>query len=194
MDNPRQCYTGIENWRLFDSSSLLFWGIKLDKRKINEHLENLENLGGKRVEDIAISTDFRDYLLGTKYGLEMPRVADFKYIEELASWILAFARIINIESCADLPLRVDRRHVFFNYMRYACRLGSGLEYPNFWFKQITEMMNKYTWEVQSKYGSNDLFLMCHNGWSLFYSSVGDYDPGEIDWELFFIKRGVPTST
>ena len=191
LDNPRQCYSGIENWRLFDSSSLLFWGIKLDKRKINKHLENL---GGKRVEDLAISTDFRDYLLGTKYGLEMSRAANFKYIEELASWILAFARIINVESCADLPLRINRRNVFFNNMRYAGRLGSSFEDPDFWFKQITEMMNKYIWEGQSKYGLNDLFLMCHNGWSLFYSSVGDYDPGEIDWELLFIKRGVPTST
>ena len=34
IEVPTQCYLDTEQWRLFDSSNLLFWGIKLDKRTI----------------------------------------------------------------------------------------------------------------------------------------------------------------
>ena len=41
LDISRQYYSSTENWRLFNSSSWLFWGIKFDKRRIDKHFENL---------------------------------------------------------------------------------------------------------------------------------------------------------
>ena len=57
-----------------------------------------------------------------------------------------------------------------------------------------EMMNKYIWESRGKYELDNPFRTCYNGWSLFYSSVGDYDPREIKCELLPIKRGVLNNT
>lgn len=56
------------------------------------------------------------------------------------------------------------------------------------------MMRKDTSGEAAVVESEGLFLTCHQGWSLFYSSVGDYDPGEINCELLSIKPGVPTNT
>ena len=64
---------------------------------------------------------------------------------------------------------------------------------DFWFKMIMKMMNRFIWVDWEQYDIDSLFLTCHNGWNLFYSSVGDYDPGEIKCELLSIKRGVPTN-
>ena len=40
----------------------------------------------------------------------------------------------------------------------------------------------------------DIFLTSHHGWSLFYSSVGDHDPGRVNCDFLSIKRGAPTYT
>ena len=41
IEVPTQCYLKTEQWRLFDSSNLLFWGIKLDKRTIVNYAKRL---------------------------------------------------------------------------------------------------------------------------------------------------------
>ena len=55
-------------------------------------------------------------------------------------------------------------------------------------------MRKDVTGVESVVDSEDIFVTSHHGWSLFYSSVGDHDPGRVNCELLSIKRGVPTNT
>ena len=38
-----------------------------------------------------------------------------------------------------------------------------------------------------------IFLTCAQGWSLFYSSIGDHDPEELRGDMVCIKQGVPTN-
>lgn len=63
-----------------------------------------------------------------------------------------------------------------------------------WFNLVLKMMRKDVTGGDSIVESEDLFLTSHNGWSLFYSTVGDHDPGRIHCELLSVKRGVPTNT
>ncbi|KAI4133616.1 MAG: hypothetical protein LQ338_000128 [Usnochroma carphineum] len=183
---PHYCYIKTEHWRLFDASNLLLWGIALDKRKIGEYLESLS---GKSIEDMPIPTSARNYLQKLS-GKDI----FFQEIKQLASWIISFAQVVNIGSCADLPLRAAPGWMFCTGVLN----WNGLDPINIeadvWFNLIMKMMRKDTTAGVSFVDSEGIFLTCHQGWSLFYSSIGDCDPGEIDCELLCIKQGVPTNT
>ena len=56
------------------------------------------------------------------------------------------------------------------------------------------MMRKDITRGTSIVESEEICLRSHHGWSLFYSSVGDWDPGQVNCELLSIKRGVPTNS
>lgn len=197
IDLPSQYYLGTEHWRLFDSSYLLFWGIKLDKRKISEHVDRLS---GNDIEDMAVPTSIRNYLqklteVIKEYEYRYSKKNYLRDIKQLASWILSYAQVVNIELCADFPLRITAAPMFCT----GVQSWNGLEpikvESDVFFKLIMMMMIcKATTKRSPTVDSEGLFLTCHQGWSLFYNSVGDYDPGDINCELLSIKRGVPTNT
>ena len=188
---PKQCYLSTEHWRLFDSSYVLFSGIKLDKRKINEYFDKLS---GKTIEDMTIPTGIRNYLQNLDENtFELLRQAFLEDIKQLSSWILSFAQVINIESCADLPLRIAPGWMFCTGVLGWDGLDSINIESDVWFNLIMRTMRKDISAGDILVESEGLFLTCHQGWSLFYSSVGDYDPGETNCELLSIKRGVPTN-
>lgn len=189
---PKQCYLSTEYWRLYDSSNLLFWGIKLDKQTISEYLDKL---CGKNVDDMTLPTSIRNYLERLEENTHVIlRQAFFEDIKQLASWILSFAQVVDVESCADLPLRIAPGWMFCT----GVLMWNGLDpidiKSDIWFSLIMKMMRKDETGGSSIVTSEGIFLTCHQGWSLFYSCVGDYDPGEINCELLSIKRGVPTNT
>ncbi|KAL8706509.1 MAG: hypothetical protein Q9201_000441 [Fulgogasparrea decipioides] len=191
-DVPKQCYFSTEHWRLFDSSDLLFRGIKLDKRKISEYLEESS---GKVIDDMAFPTSIRNYLQKLDQNtFESTRRTFLVDIKGLASWILSFAQVVDVESCADLPLRIAPQWMYYAGVLHWNGLDPIDIESDIWFKQIMKMMRRDINSASLIVESQRLFLTCHNGWSLFYSCVGDYDPGEINCELLSIKRGVPTNT
>ncbi len=100
---PAQYYLSTEPCRLFDSSKLLFWGIQLDKRVINDHTEKLTGL---KIADMALPIAIRHYLEKLEDNTyEIIRQRFLEDIKEAASLILTFAQVVDIESCVDLPLR-----------------------------------------------------------------------------------------
>ncbi|KAL8748142.1 MAG: hypothetical protein Q9184_007502, partial [Pyrenodesmia sp. 2 TL-2023] len=194
-DLPQQCYMNCEPWRLFDSSNLLFWDIKLDKMKIMEYLENLS---GKRIDDnMPIPTSVRNHLRSLSRipgNASEGKVAFFEHLKELASWIVSFAQVVDVGSCADLPLRIAPGWMHCKGVLSWDGLAPIDLEADVWFNLIMKMMRKDTTGGESHVESEGVFLTCHQGWSLFYSSVGDHDPGEIECESLCIKPGVPTNT
>lgn len=75
---PTQCYLGTEQWRLFDSSRLLFWGIKLDKRIINTYEKKLT---GTSIADMVLPTGIRNYL--EKLEFTTYETSKDKFIEDI---------------------------------------------------------------------------------------------------------------
>lgn len=59
---------------------------------------------------------------------------------------------------------------------------------------VLDLMRKDVTGGESVVDSEDVFLTSHHGWSWFYSSVGNHDPGRVNCELLSIKRGVPNIT
>lgn len=66
--------------------------------------------------------------------------------------------------------------------------------PHSFFELIRIMRKDSIAEVSNNGLGGRPFLACQQGWSLFYSCVGDYDPQDINCELLCIKQGVPTNT
>lgn len=189
---PTQCWLGTEPWRLFDSSKLLFSGIELDKRIINSFVEKLT---GARIADMAVPPGIRNYLEKSKHTkYEITKDHFIEDIKQAASWVLTFAQVVDVESCADLPLRIAPGWMFCTGV-----VGwEGLEpievESKVFFNLALKMMRKDVTRGNSIVESDGVFLTSHHGWSLFYTSVGDHDPGRVNCELLSIKRGVPTNT
>lgn len=81
IDVPNQCYLSTERWWMFNSSHLLFWGINLDKRLINEYLDNLS---GKSIEDMAMPTSIRNYLEQLKENrVEIMKVLRQNWLDDI---------------------------------------------------------------------------------------------------------------
>lgn len=209
-EDPRQCYFNTAHWRLFNSSHVLFWGIKLDKRKI---IGQLEKLSGKMLSDMAMPTSLRNYVSGLEQPSDGQEMFLFENdnkeeflannIHKLTSWILAFGQVVDIESCHDLPLRIlPSRLIDPSTLSWDRSPAIDIQ-SYFWFDFIRDMMRKDAIRTNQRIAgpgrlsnaiSEKLFLTCHQGWSLFFSCVGDYDPEEISCQLLCIQQGVPTNT
>ena len=99
---PTQRYLNTEQWRIFSSSSILFNGIRLDKRTINDHTKKIE---GRNIRDLAVPSSIRRYLEELEVDTyERSRDNFIDGIKQLASWIITFAQVVDVESCAELPL------------------------------------------------------------------------------------------
>ncbi|KAL9126851.1 MAG: hypothetical protein Q9175_007844 [Cornicularia normoerica] len=195
---PAQCYLSTEPWRLFNSSKLLFAGIELDKRVISGFAEKLT---GVSVADMTVPPGIRNYLekpdhdqYAQTFQYRVAKDHFIEDIEQIASWVLTFAQVVDIESCADLVLIIAPGWMFCNGV-----VGwNGLEpieiESKVFFDLVLKMMRKDTTRGTSIVDSEGIFLTSHHGWSLFHSSVGDCDPGQVNCKLLSIKRGVPTNT
>ena len=192
-DTQEQRYINTELWRIFDSSNLILWGIKLDKKRI---VDQLDKLSGKKLLDMAVPTSLRNFFEDSgELQVESYKSEILGCLRKLATWILAFGQVIDIKSCSDLPLCIapgaeDCPDITKRWD------GSGfiIIEPYGFFELIR------TLRINSRAGmwSDQLgglpFLACYQGWSLFYSCVGDYDPQDINCDLLCIKHGVPTNT
>ncbi|KAL8785778.1 MAG: hypothetical protein Q9213_003156 [Squamulea squamosa] len=193
-------YMSPSYWRLWESSCLLLWGIKLDKRIVTEFINKLS---GQNLKDMSMPASIRNYLQRNNEIAYEELKADFLFhIKIIASWILAFAHVVNVESCSGLPLRISHvlQHPVVNMQSVELSMWQGVEplhiQPDTWFYLIRKLMRKnpildYNLQTDIPPG---VFLTCHQGWSLFINSVGDHDPGNIACELLHIMPGVPTNT
>ena len=104
-DLPPQCYLGTEQWRLFDSSEVLFDGIELDKRTITSYVNHYSTMA---IAERPVPPSIRNHL-GKAQTVEeeiMRRLGFLQDIQRFVTWIIMFAQVIDIVSCADLPLIV----------------------------------------------------------------------------------------
>ena len=197
IETPTQCYLGTEPWRLFDSSKLLFAGIELDKRVISGFADQIT---GVDVADMTVPPGIRNYLEKPDHD---QYAKDHQYritkdhfigdVKQIASWVLAFAQVVDIKSCADLVLRIAPGWMFCTGVMDWNGLEPIETDSKVFFNLVLKMMRKDITKGTSIVESEGICLTSHHGWSLFHSSIGDCDPGQVNCELLSIKRGVPTN-
>ena len=178
---PTQCYLSNEQWRLFDSGELLFAGIEFDKRFINGFADKL---AGVSVADMIIPLGIRNYIEKLDHD-QYTRDSSYRItkdhfiedIKQMASWILTFAQVVDIKSCADLVLRIAPSWMFCTGV-VGWRGLEPIEIDSkVFFNLVLKMTRKDITRGTSIVESEGIFLTSHHGWSLFYNIYGDCDPG-----------------
>jgi len=189
---PEQCYGRTEYWRIMASSESLFSGFTLDKKEIGHYVKQLV---GVQTTEMAVPPTLRRHLEKVENGYRSYNKESFiSDVKRMTLWILAFAQVVDLEACADMPLRYDPPGMLcYEVMKWEGIKPIDID-PEFWFVLVVQLMIGET-ELNIHVGTGEgLFLFSHHGWSLFYNTIGDKDPGKVNCELLSIKRGVPTST
>ena len=190
---PPQCCRSTEIWQIKDSGHVIFSGIQLDWGAIEGYVDSvtLEN-GSWRVPPTI-----RAYLENAqldKRPTSYSKGSLISDIKRVASWILAFAQVVEVKACSQLPLIWDPEWTFCpEIMIWDGQKPIDMK-SNIWFSRIIHMLMGQT-SAKAMVGSGSrLFLVSERGWSLYHSNLGDNDPGAVNCESLCIKRGVPTNT
>ncbi|KAN0120180.1 hypothetical protein V8E51_002388 [Hyaloscypha variabilis] len=190
---PRQCYQHTEIWQIKESSQVLFDGIPLDWGAIAGYGEE-----GITAEDGSwrIPPAARTYLENIKRMDKhiYNKGALISDIKRMASWILAFAQVVDVKSCGQMPLIVDPENLYCpGIMVWSGKDPIDMS-SKIWFSRIIVMLIGQTTGRVLVGSGNRLVLVSERGWSLFFSNLGDNDPGTVNCASLSIKRGVPTNT
>jgi hypothetical protein len=117
-------------------------------------------------------------------------------IASLAVWILAFAHVVAVDDCSNVPL-ISRSLLGRSrdgtihtepFRSWDGRNPSDIP-SDFWLRKILELL--IADEVQDQL--ERISLASEYGWNVYISSIGDDDPARINCELLFLKKGVPTN-
>ena len=188
---PEQCYLSTEQWQFWKSGKLLFAGIKLDERTINDYVQRLAGLD---ITNTVLPSGIRNFVEKFPYyTFDLRKAAFIEDTKLAASWILTFAQVINIEAYADLPLYFHADGFPIKGLTSWNGLGPLDIDSDIWFNYALRMMKNNVREEDPNTESDEVFLTSHRGWSLFYSTVDDRDPGKLNCETLRIERGVPTN-
>ena len=195
---PRPLY-GIktEVWRVLAAAKVIFSGVKQHPGGVASYVEHL---AVSALTESSIPLNFQNYLKTAKRREpSIPHERTFlKHIQYLARVVLLFSYVIDIESCAEMPIVL---HCTFNEFEHemisACRNPKGhpLVLPHTIFFGLVNLLSDDQLHGYGRYPNEDshsLFLCSDFGWSVFLGTIGDKDPEDVRPYLIHVKKGVPT--
>ena len=108
----------------------------------------------------------------------------------LASMVLIFSFVPEIENCSAIPLREAKfaEYGFQHHFHKACKNPEEklyLEHDTI-FREINGYLSCSKVPMAA-------FLCCEFGWSVYFDTFGDMDPTQVNPELVHIRKGVPTN-
>ena len=181
----------VEVWRMFASAKLLFANISGPAET---------SMIDKYVKDLAQGPLDKDSLPNTcttflkrvpiKRGRASPTSRYIFHLRCLASMVLVFSLVPEIQDCSAIPLReMEFSEIGFqHYFLKACKEPN--ERLLLRYDTIFQELKRYLSTTELPPAS---FLCCDFGWSVYFDSFGDRDPAEVRPELIHIRLGVPTS-
>ena len=181
----------IDIWRILASAKMLFsnslWVV--DTSTIDQYVQCLSQ-GPLDVASLpSICTVFLKKV-PIKSSLTSPASRYIWHIRCLASMVLVFSFVPEIESCSAIPLReADFTEIGFQHQFHkACedpeeRLR--LRHDTI-FCEVNNYLSRYK-------APGNAFLFCEFGWSVYFDTFGDRDPTQVKPELIHIREGVPTN-
>ena len=189
---PPKYYQNTHLWQIRDSSDVLFHGIEIDWNAVEGYSKILVMRDGSW----SIPPTVRLYLETMQSDRPFwPKSVGnlISDIKRIASWILAFAQVAEVRDCAQLPLIYEPEWAFCpGIMIWDGKSPIDME-SNLWFSRIIQMLIGQNYGKVSVMSGTRLFLVSERGWSLYHGNLGDNDPGSVNCESLFIKRGVPTN-
>ncbi len=190
----------LEAWRVLASSTIIFAGFRHDPAAVNSYVEVLSD---SVLDDYIVPGSFASFLQKAAVGnvslLETKGL--LSQIQCLARIVLLFAFVVEVESCAEMPVLLDHGSLeLMHELNRICRNPNtrAVIAPETIFNGIIRLLSlgsscqRHDKWVSSAY-SQTLFLWSDFGWSVFLGTTLDKDPAEVKPHLIHIRKGVPTN-
>ncbi|KAI4250070.1 MAG: hypothetical protein L6R40_000242 [Gallowayella cf. fulva] len=181
----------IDIWRILASARILFSNMfrAADTSAIDAYVERLSR---DPLDESTLPNICTTFLkkVPVKPRRTSPGSRYMFQLRCLASMVLVFSFVTEIEDCSDLPLRevafVQRG--FQNDFHEACKVSGQrlrLKHDTI-FQQIKSYLSRQ--EI-----SENVFLYCDFGWSVYFDTFCGRDPTQVKPELVHVRKGVPTN-
>ena len=181
----------IAVWRILTSAKLLFSNNlgSADTSSIENYVKELSRNPLDEASLPRVCTAFLKKV-PTNPRRASPEEKYIFHLRCLASMVLVFSLVPEIESCAAMPLR----EVHFIEVGFQGQFLKACKDPeerlrlrhDTIFCEIMKYLSSY--KVQGR-----VFLCCDFGWSVYFDTFGDRDPTQVEPELVHIREGVPTN-
>lgn len=194
----------IEVWRVLASARVIFAGIEPQPAGTDAYVEFLADSG---LNDDNLPKSLYSFLKKAKDRDEQfPRPKNLlDNIQDLARVVLLFAHVVDVESCAEMPILLCNGFREMDLqVKKLCRNPNtratvSCETVFYGILRLlsADALNR-PYGPQSTISSNEdsqfLFLCSDFGWSVFLDTVGDKDPADVKPHLIHIQKGVPTNS
>ena len=186
--------TTIEIWRILAAARLIFPGIcdDLDISSIECYAKLLSDISLDKFCLSESCTISLKEMRVNPHKKGMTSAAFQSCIIHLATIIMLFAHVMDIQNCKDMPICSNRGtseiEISMKGLSQSPHSHVQLSADTI-FKSISFLL---TGKLDDAF--QGLFLRSDFGWSIFLDTIGDKDPAHIRRDLVHIQRGIPTDT
>lgn len=190
----------LEAWRVLASSTITFAGVAHDPAAVNSLVEVLSD---SVLDDYMVPGSFASFLKKAGMGnvLLLETSGLLTQIQCLARFVLLFAFVVEVESCAEMPVLLDHGSLELTQeLNRICRNPNtrAVIAPETVLNGIIRLLSLDSScqrhdEWVSSADSQTLFLWSDFGWSVFLGTTLDKDPAGVKPHLIHVQRGVPTN-
>ena len=206
-DEPNEGITSgevikLEKWRLMKSMSLIFTGIRIDERKCLDYASALEGCAFSEsflpstLDVFLKSNSYADFYSSPEEAFETNAYGMAQHVEFMARIVLAFAHVIELDQCGDMPLILDHEGAVVVQFLDAISTSSSRDTtirPGSLatFDSIASLLGSF--EESDHHYSGPEWLRASHGWSVHLNTVGEHDPAKVRLELVHVRKGIPTN-
>ena len=181
----------IAIWRILASAKLLF-SINLGAADTSSIDGYVKRLSQGPLDEASLPNSCTAFL--KKVPIKPHRTSPIKtyifHLRCLASMVLVFSLVPEIESCSVMPLR----EVSFVEAGFQGQFLKACKDPEERLRLRHDTIFCEIMKYLSSYKvPENVFLCCEFGWSVYFDTFGDRDPTQVKPELIHIREGVPTN-
>ena len=186
----------LERWRITAFANILFKDLSLDVKAIDGFVDALledEEADSGTPLPRSLELHLKKLKKPTQWTQGVPTVS-LGLLRRLASLIVVFSNISGAEHSAVLPLNSDLSQLGLDTLGLEIRnpvIVHESKFLNLIFRMLIGNRRLDQGSAQELL-DHRTFLISDFGWSVFLSSVGDLDPGSVQPELLFLRKGIPT--
>jgi len=189
----------VEVWRILDAAALLFADIGVDAAGVDSYVDFLSET---KLDEKACPSSFNPFLRKVKIGESSfsPAKRLLDQVQHLARIVLLFAHVVDVQGCADMPIRITDDLVHLSSaMSAICKDPKKtvmVESSEIFHGLVALLDSDFDNRDDSpRFSSRHFFLsLCSDfGWSIFFDTVGDKDPSDCKPELIHVQPGTPTN-
>lgn len=193
---PMELPMVIERWRMVTFANIIFEDLSLDIKAIDGFVDAL--LEDEEADnEVPLPRSLELHLKRVKKSTRWTQDAQnfsLGLLRRLAKLIIVFGNVSGVENSATLPLNSDISQLDLSLSSVAFRKNVAITESHFLdhiFGILSGNHGLHQGNAQNHLDERT-FLISDFGWSFFVSTLGDTDPGSVQSELLFLRKGVPT--